>query len=60
MNIITANLANIALVMGALYAIVHRVCLTIEAVAPSSKAAAVAAVVDQDAGQIAAAAGVKS
>lgn len=54
------TLSEIALVGAALYAIVHRICLTIEAVAPTSKAAAVAAQVDQELGQVAAAVGVKS
>ena len=60
MTINSETLANIALVMGALYFIVHRVCTTIEAVAPNSKAAAVAAQVDQAAGQVAAITGAKS
>ena len=54
------TLTEIAMIAAAAFAIVHRICLTIEAVAPGSKAAAVAATVDQDLGQVAAVVGVKS
>jgi hypothetical protein len=57
MNINTETIADILAAGVAAYPTVHRICQAVERIWPASRLAKFAAVVDQDAGQVVAAAG---